>query len=93
MVKTLKNLAIFIGIAAFIYGIVAGNIYAPEPKFVFEDKKFLWSLAFMIWVAGGITTIFTYAFGMLLEFIENISNKMDSVLIAARSIDDKMPKK
>ncbi|MEK4882620.1 MULTISPECIES: hypothetical protein [Paenibacillus] len=79
MVKALRWVAyITIGIA-FIGGILAGNILAPEPEFSFEDKGFAWGYMLMFWVSGGISGIFTLGFASLLEHIENLSSKVDNI--------------
>jgi len=79
MVKALRWVAyITIGIA-FIGGIVAGNILAPEPEYSFEDKGFAWGYMLMFWVSGGISGIFTLGFASLLKHIENLSSKVDNI--------------
>ncbi|MEC0092517.1 hypothetical protein [Paenibacillus macquariensis] len=86
MVKTLRGMAIVIIILVFIGGIVAGNVYAPEPLRVFEDKKFLWSIALMWWVAGGVSSVFVFAFSTLLEHVQGISSRLDEIETTTRRI-------
>lgn len=79
MIKALRWVAyITIGVA-FIGGIIAGNIFAPKPEYSWEDKNFAWGYMLTMWVAGGISGIFTLAFATLLEYIENLSNKVNNI--------------
>ncbi|NQX47589.1 hypothetical protein HQN87_19900 [Paenibacillus tritici] len=76
MVKALKWIAYITIAAAFIGGIVAGNIFGPEPEFSYDDKGFAWGLMIMTWVAGGISSIFVLGFAALLQHIEYMSERL-----------------
>lgn len=90
MVKNLKWLAIGIGVLAFIAGVVAGNTYGPEPRYSFEDKDFLWSIALMIWLAGSISTMLTWAFALVLEHMETMSHRLHEIEINSKLIHRQM---
>ncbi|MBP2112655.1 hypothetical protein [Paenibacillus sp. FSL R7-0128] len=76
MVKALKWVAYITIAAAFIGGIVAGNIFAPEPEFSFDDKTFSWGFMVTFWVSGAVSSIFILGFASLLQHVEYMSERL-----------------
>lgn len=79
VVKALKWVGYGTATLCLIAGIIAGFSFAPEPEYSFENKEFQWAIAIMIWAAGAVSTVFTLAFAKLLEYIEEISDKLRNV--------------
>lgn len=79
MVKALKWVAYITIAAALIGGIVAGNIFGPEPEYSYDDKSFAWGLMLLTWVAGVVSGIFTLGFAVLLQHIEYMSERLYSM--------------
>ncbi|WP_209873795.1 hypothetical protein [Paenibacillus silagei] len=76
VVKALKWVAYITIAAAFIGGIVAGNIFAPEPEFSFDDKTFSWGFMVTFWVSGAVSSIFILGFASLLQHVEYMSERL-----------------
>ncbi|MBP1907657.1 hypothetical protein J2Z32_004337 [Paenibacillus turicensis] len=86
MIKAFKYLAIGIAVLSFIAGIVVGSTYGPQPEYSFQDKDFLWSIALIVWVSGGISTMFTWAFALVLEYMEKMSQRLEEIEIHSKLI-------
>ncbi|CAM3742917.1 hypothetical protein COLU111180_06155 [Cohnella lubricantis] len=72
MGQVLKGLSVITIVLAIIVGIVQAN-QSIELLGDYYDVPFRWGLAFTWWVSGVVTGILVYAFGVVVDHLQDMS--------------------